>query len=881
MPGSVIAAIVGAVVASSSALVTAVGVLGASIIGGIAAAATNFLVSSIIGGKGGRTENNYEALPTTTSNFAAEAKGTVVTVRESMSPWRVVYGQARVGGVLTYVEAAGNNAVLWNVLTVAGHSIDSFVSFYANDDLLVFNGGATPTYSYYANYVVLPSQFYLNSGEWLYIYASCGDEGGQPFGGLVSESAGLWTDAHRQTGRAKFAVRMLYNSDVFPSGVPNFSAIIKGKKVYDSRTGVTAWSDNPALCVLDYLLSTSYGMSVPLASVDTASFNAAANICDETVNLATGGTEKRFTCNGVFTVDQSPDQILPKLLSSMAGRLVYVSGKYYLYAGAYLTPTLTLTEDDLRGPIDISPRLSKRDLFNSVRGAFAYPGYLYQPTPYPSVSSSSAISEDNNEELWTEFDLPFTTSPTMCMRLAKIELGRNRRQVTVVARWSMKAYRLQACDTVYLTISKYGWAAKVFEVIESGFGIDNGTLYITLILRETDSDVYTWSTIEERDMAPAAISALPNPFAPASPGSLSFLETLFESLAGVATKLTISWTAPDDYFAQSGLAIYQLEYKESISSDWIVVTNIKGLSHEVFNLAPAIYNWRIKAINVAGVSSAYTSTQNYSVVGLLNAPTMPTGFTVKPIAGLALLQWNESPDLDVRRGGKIELRHTAVDSIWANTALLDEFPGSAVQGYAPLVYGLYLLRARDSSNVYSNSWATFNVSEALVTGFTTVASIVETPSYAGSKTTLVATNNVLILAESGGAVSSLGTYYWPASSATFPTWVDCGSGTARRLELDINVIRYSTSSLDLIDNRGNVDEWSTVDGGILDTGNVKTYVRGTYTHPNSSPTWSSWNLFTVAELDFRAYQFKSEWENTTTAGQVGISSLACHIKKPG
>ena len=42
-------------------------------------------------------------------------------------------------------------------------------------------------------------------------------------------------------------------------GVPKVTCLVKGKKVYDPRTGETAWSRNPVLCLRDLLLSDRYG----------------------------------------------------------------------------------------------------------------------------------------------------------------------------------------------------------------------------------------------------------------------------------------------------------------------------------------------------------------------------------------------------------------------------------------------------------------------------------------------------------------------------------------------------------------------------------------------------------------------------------------------
>ena len=75
----------------------------------------------------------------------------------------------------------------------------------------------------------------------------------------------------------------------FPNGFPEITAIIKGKKVYDPRTSTTAWSDNPALCLRDYLTSGkegtnttiyNYGISEDIESVDDDLVIIAANVCD-------------------------------------------------------------------------------------------------------------------------------------------------------------------------------------------------------------------------------------------------------------------------------------------------------------------------------------------------------------------------------------------------------------------------------------------------------------------------------------------------------------------------------------------------------------------------------------------------------------------------
>lgn len=77
-----------------------------------------------------------------------------------------------------------------------------------------------------------------------------------------------------------------YSVVEIPSTVefPVLAATIRGRKVYDPRSNTTAWSDNPALCLADYIQSPTYGQGWPVAGVAEA-----ANACDEMV----GGQHRR------------------------------------------------------------------------------------------------------------------------------------------------------------------------------------------------------------------------------------------------------------------------------------------------------------------------------------------------------------------------------------------------------------------------------------------------------------------------------------------------------------------------------------------------------------------------------------------------------------
>jgi len=131
------------------------------------------------------------------------------------------------------------------------------------------------------------------------------------------------------------------------------------------------------------------------SEIDDTFFAAAANTSDETVPTSTG-TQTRYTANGVITLDQNPRTNIKALLSAGGGALVpLIEGKARLFPGAYSTPTVTLTEDDLRDKYTYTPHTALKDVFNTVHGMYAGPETGWQTVSYPQVGNSAYVTQDN------------------------------------------------------------------------------------------------------------------------------------------------------------------------------------------------------------------------------------------------------------------------------------------------------------------------------------------------------------------------------------------------------------------------------------------------------------------------------------------------------
>ena len=200
------------------------------------------------------------------------------------------------------------------------------------------------------------------------------------------------------------------------------------------------------------------------ASAGTAINITAASEDEGQTQLFKRLVENRYECNGVIDVGETPSKILNDMTSSCIGLVTYSGGKWNIKTGEYVTPTITLTDDDLRDSISVTTRNTRRDSFNAVKGVFVNPDNFYQPTDFPSVTSSTFKSEDNNEEIFSDIELSFTTSPSMAQRIAKIILYRAREQITLNYPCKTTVFNLEVGDTVNITNTRLGFSAKPFEV---------------------------------------------------------------------------------------------------------------------------------------------------------------------------------------------------------------------------------------------------------------------------------------------------------------------------------------------------------------------------------------------------------------------------------
>ncbi|MDE0724572.1 MAG: phage tail protein, partial [Alphaproteobacteria bacterium] len=738
------------------------------------------------------------------------------------------------------------------------------------------------------------SQFETDHGKMIVrIKKHLGGANQEADGDLVSEVA-EWTNEHRLRGCAYLYVRLFYEVGAYQNGVPNVSATIRGKKVYDPRTDSSAFSNNWALCVRDYVTNTTYGLGAGDHEIDEASFIAAANIADENVNLSTG-TQKRYTLDGIVDTANKPIDVLSDMANASAGAISYSGGRFTVFAGAYDTPTASLDETWLRGNLQVMDKPSRKDTFNSVIGTFVDPEQLYQPTDFPEVTNALYVTEDSEEKSSRDVELKYTTDAIRAQRIAKVYLEQERQGITVTMPCNMKALTLKIYDTVQLSIDVLGWENKVFRVLGWQIANEGNGYGVDLSLKEEASTVYDWNSGEAtvRDSAPD--TNLPSPHHVEPAGAPTAVEELYVTTngSGVKTRIDVAWAESPDVFATR----YNVYIKHNGDATFTLAGRTTENKFTIYDLSPGTYTLAIETQNGLGVLSA-PAEGTVEVVGLTVPPADIENFTLNVINGQAHLNWNQVPDLDVRIGGRIRVRHTPNTDApsWSNaTDITPALPGIAATATLPLLNGTYMVKAIDSTGNESVSATVVTTNAVSLISMNVVETIDEHTSFAGSKTNLIVNDDGALMLNgstlfedmtgdfddiTGNFDAPAGTGFETSGEYLFENTLDLGAVHTSQVRATLNAAIYDgASTFDASD--GNFDDAAGLFDGEDITGiDVKLMVRTTANDPEASPTWTAWQPFILGDYTARAFEFKVVVTSERSNLNLSLSTLSLSVDMP-
>ena len=818
--------------------------------------------------------------PPELSSFGGDtsSRGILVNQKDPLSAHDFVYGQVRKGGAITYYETTGtDNKFLHQIIVLAGHELEEIGDIYLNDEVVTIDGSG-----------------FVTSSPWnskIRINKHLGTDSQAADADLLAESNQI--DANfRGRGIAYLYVRYEYDQDAFPNGLPLVTAVVKGKKVFDPRTSTTAYSNNAALCVRDYITS-AYGLSDD--QVDDVSFSAAANICDEFVGLILGNA-RRYTINGITRADINHGSVFDDMMTACAGTLFWGAGKWKLTVGDYIAPTKTLTLDDLRGPISLSTRVNLRDQFNVVQGTFNNKDSRWIVTDYPSIRGAAFIAEDGGQEQVLDLALPFTTESATAQRLAKLTLYRGREQMTFTADFGLNAFDVEVGEIIALTNPRYGWTEKEFEVVGWSFGAgEAGALTVSLTLRETSEAAFDWNA-EETALIQNNTN-LPSAFSTAEVG-ISLSAELRVANQQVVGALLIDVTSASPFTDR-----FEVQYKRSTDTTYTMAGQAAGNRFEAIGVSDGLYDIRARSVSVFGARGPFKTVTNFYVSLFESPPEDVTNFSANVVGNTLHLSWTPVGDLDLSH---YKLRYSPLTSgaEYQNAVdLVKRISRPANTATVPAQTGTYFLKAVDKlGNVSDNATSIVidtNVADIDYLNF--VASQAEHPDFSGAKTDVVvssdATGNYLTLDTSilfdsltgdfddaaglfdggGGNITTSGTY-------DFDGYIDLGERYVSRVKTEVGLafldyVNSFDSASGLFDAREGLFD-GDVAGSAFDTTSVRTQVSTTNDDPAGTPSWTEYRDFVVGDVNARALRFRAILESTASNNAPAVRELSVEVDMP-
>ena len=831
-----------------------------------------------------------------TTEFDDFETGILLNKQSNDASIPVIYGTRLVGGTRVFMETSGtDNTYLYMAIILGEGEINDITEIRIDDKAVTWSGDLADNTQRTVGSG--DSNFYKDSASLITVEPHYGTDG-QSASTLLS-TLSSWGSNHKLSGLAYLALRFTWNQDAF-SSIPKVQSVVQGKKVVTLASNLSeetaSFSSNPAFCLLDYLRNTRYGKGIATADIDLQSFYDASQVCVTQVTPYSGGSDINiFDCNAVLDTSKKIIDNVRTLLSGCRGYLPYTSGKYKLIIETTGSASITLTEDDIEGGYTLNSE-NKNDKYNRVIVSFINPARNYQvdEVQFPPIDDSGLTSADQHATMKTadggfllegKFDFQTITSPYQAEEMAEIILRRSREALKLTINVAGDGYDLAIGDIVNITHSSLGFSAKAFRVLAITFNEDF-SLGLTLV--EYQASHYTWASKTVVTSTPS--TTLPNPFVIQPPASVTLTDTLVEYNDGtVIVALDVAVGASPDSFVD----FYQVEYKLSTDSNFIIYAQGSGLNHRVLNVIDQkIYNVRVKAVNSFGVSSSYVSATR-TIVGAIEPPSDVEDFGCNIVGQEAHLGWTQISDLDLAFYSLRYSEETDGTADWQNSvALVEKVSRPATSISVPARAGTYLIKAVDKlGNFSSNATAVIsNVTSTL--NFNAVATQSEHPSFSGTLSNTVITDDAIELDSSELFDSASGNFdaettrffdsgvanadFLSSGNYQFSDVIDIGAKHTARITASLT--QTSDNPDDLFDNRsGDFDDAkSNFDGDT--PANANAHIEIATSDDNS--TFTSFQNFVIGDYTARYFKFRVVLISRDNASTPRVTAVTVTIDMP-
>jgi hypothetical protein len=375
---------------------------------------------------------------------------------------------------------------------------------------------------------------------------------------------------------------------------------------------------------------------------------------------------------------------------------------------------------------------------------------------------------------------------------------------------------------------------------------------------------------------------------PEAPTNLTATELLYDAGGIAKSKLVIDWDSVQ------GVQQYRIRWRPVNGN--FTDERIQRLDYEILDTTSGVYEVEVYAIGAnlrTSVQPAFLTQQTF---GKTAPPADVENASLIPGDQLSgVLTWDRSPDLDVRLGGKVLIRHSTALSgaTWEESQeIVAAAAGSQTQKQVPMLEGTYLLKFEDDTG---NRSATANTIVADFPEpqprslFKQYAEDQENPPFSGNTVGMfysldydglildsgqliddMATDgdfDALLAIDAVGGVNPLGEYEFGS------TW---DMGAVYDVNLRRRFVTRPIVPAALWDDKVQlIDEWPLIDEDNIDTVNAALYVRTTTDDPAGTPVYGDWNEFANVISRGRGFQFKVRAASSDPDTNIVIDELGC------
>jgi hypothetical protein len=451
---------------------------------------------------------------------------------------------------------------------------------------------------------------------------------------------------------------------------------------------------------------------LPDSAIDDDAVIAAANVCDVSTTYTIGTTDyvrPLYTSGFAYSCDRRPMDALTELCEAMGGGWVFADGALRVSAGAYRAPVLSLDESWLVGDqaVSIQAATPRAQLVNTVTATYADQYQDYVVVPIPRISPSAYTTADGTT-LPQDLTYGAVTFSGQAQYLASCLLRQMRQGLTVTLQCNMRAWRAERFDVINVSIARFGWVNKPFEVIEDTWTTDG---MISLTLRETDPSIWDMDAgFPAQDLAPN--TSLPVPWGlpvPASLAAVSGASTYLQQSDGSVTpRVLVSWDSIADSRVLVGGAVEVRYWRSSDSANQYQTRMATGSDTSCFlDGVQDGENYVLMARSVSTVTVSNWSAQiTHTVDAKTAAPINVAGAAYTLGSGRVHITWtSDSTDSDYK------LTEVRVGSTWAGGALLGQVKGTFLDWttFSGSGTSTIWLAHQNTSGVYSVSPASLSV----------------------------------------------------------------------------------------------------------------------------------------------------------------------------